>query len=35
MAGVSWGYDHANPLPIDELDAYLHEPAELLTLATR
>lgn len=35
MAGVSWGYDHANPLPIDELDAYLHEPGELISLATR
>ena len=30
--GVSWGYDAANPLPIAELDAYSHEPAELLNL---
>ena len=30
--GVSWGYDAANPLPIAELDAYIHEPAELLNL---
>ena len=28
--GVSWGYDRANPLRSDELDAYLHEPADLL-----
>ena len=30
--GVSWGYDKADPLPRDELDAYLHDPAELLAL---
>ena len=30
--GVSWGYDVANPLPVRELDAYLHNPAELLDL---
>ena len=30
--GVSWGYDAANPLPVHELDAYLHNPAELLDL---
>ncbi len=32
MVGVSWGYDQAAPLPIDELDAYIHEPCELLAL---
>lgn len=30
--GVSWGYDAARPLPIAELDAYIHEPSELLGL---
>ena len=30
--GVSWGYDSANPLCPDELDAYIHEPGELLGL---
>lgn len=30
FVGVSWGYDEAIPLPIDELDAYIHEPRELL-----
>lgn len=30
--GVSWGYDKADPLPRDKLDAYLHDPEELLTL---
>ena len=30
--GVSWGYDAENPLPAHELDAYLHDPAELLDL---
>ena len=30
--GVSWGYDKADPLPHDKLDAYLHDPAELLAL---
>ena len=30
--GVSWGYDAANPLPVDELDAYIHDPLELLDL---
>jgi phosphoglycolate phosphatase len=30
--GVSWGYDAALPLPIDELDCYIHDPVELLTL---
>ena len=28
--GVSWGYDKALPLPIDELDAYIHSMDELL-----
>ena len=28
--GVSWGYDASNPLPLDQLDAYIHDPAELL-----
>ena len=30
--GVSWGYDAALPLPLDELDAYIHEASELLKL---
>ena len=30
--GVSWGYDQAAPLLIAELDAYVREPYELLTL---
>lgn len=30
--GVSWGYDAANPLCADDLDAYIHEPSELLAL---
>ena len=30
--GVSWGYDAASPLPVAELDAYIHEPSELLGL---
>ena len=30
IAGVSWGYDSANPLPADELDAYIHRADELL-----
>lgn len=30
--GVSWGYDQAAPLPLDELDAYVHAPRELLAL---
>ncbi|HAM16468.1 MAG TPA: HAD family hydrolase [Eggerthellaceae bacterium] len=30
--GVSWGYDKTEPLPRDELDAYLCDPAELLAL---
>ena len=30
--GVSWGYDAARPLPAAELDAYIHEPSELLNL---
>ena len=30
--GVSWGYDAALPLPVEELDAYIHEPSELLKL---
>ena len=33
--GVSWGYDKVDPLPQDELDAYVYEPAELLALATQ
>lgn len=32
--GVSWGYDAALPLPIDELDAYIHDPHELLRLCS-
>ena len=28
--GVSWGYDKADPLPREELDVYLRDPAELL-----
>ena len=31
IIGVSWGYDKAAPLPLDELDAYIHDPRELLT----
>ena len=31
--GVSWGYDKAQPLPISDLDYYIHDPAELLDLA--
>lgn len=30
--GVSWGYDAARPLPVDELDAYVRDPHELLEL---
>ena len=30
--GVSWGYDSVNPLPLDELDAYISAPSELLRL---
>ncbi len=30
--GVSWGYDAARPLPVDELDAYIHDPRDLLKL---
>jgi len=30
VIGVSWGYDAALPLPIDELDAYIHDASELL-----
>ena len=30
--GVSWGYDKTEPLPRDELDAYLRDPSELLAL---
>ena len=30
LIGVSWGYDAANPLPLSELDAYIHAPSELL-----
>ena len=29
--GVSWGYDKAAPLNRDDLDAYIHDPAELLS----
>ena len=32
VVGVSWGYDVALPLPIEELDAYIHEASELLDL---
>ena len=28
--GVSWGYDSVAPLPQAELDAYIHDPAELV-----
>ena len=28
--GVSWGYDAAAPLPVGELDAYMHAPGELV-----
>ena len=28
--GVSWGYDHTNPLREEDLDAYLHDPSDLL-----
>ena len=31
--GVSWGYDKALPLPIDKLDAYIHDAGELLAIA--
>lgn len=31
--GVSWGYDLAEPLPIDELDAYVRKPRDLLAIA--
>ena len=30
IVGVSWGYDKALPMPIDDLDGYIHEPHELL-----
>ena len=30
--GVSWGYDATQPLCPDDLDAYIHEPSELLRL---
>ena len=30
--GVSWGYDASSPLPIAELDVYINNPGELLTL---
>lgn len=30
VVGVSWGYDKVLPLPIDELDGYIHEARELL-----
>ena len=33
--GVSWGYDAANPLPVGQLDAYVHEPSELLAFCRR
>ena len=29
--GVSWGYDKVAPLPQGDLDAYVHDPVELLT----
>ncbi|MBQ9003507.1 MAG: HAD family hydrolase [Eggerthellaceae bacterium] len=32
--GVSWGYDKTEPLPRDELDAYLRDPAEFVPLCT-
>lgn len=28
--GVSWGYDAANPLSVADLDAYIHDPSDLL-----
>lgn len=31
--GVSWGYDKALPLPIDQLDAYVHQASELVEYA--
>lgn len=31
IVGVSWGYDEALPMPIDELDGYIHDARELLT----
>ena len=30
--GVSWGYDAALPLPVRQLDAYVHTPAQLIGL---
>ena len=30
--GVSWGYDAVSPLPIEQLDAYIHDPLELQNL---
>ena len=30
IVGVSWGYDKALPMPIAELDGYIHEAHELL-----
>jgi hypothetical protein len=29
---VAWGYAKASPLPVETLDAYIHEPGELLDL---
>ena len=31
--GVSWGYSAALPLPVEQLEAYIHQPAELLEFA--
>ena len=33
--GVSWGYDKALPLPVEELDAYVHDASELVEIAER
>ena len=30
--GVSWGYDGADPLPVGSVDAYIHDPSELIAL---
>ena len=30
--GVAWGYDHANPLRIGDLDVFIREPSELCNL---
>ena len=30
VVGVSWGYDKALPMPVADLDGYIHEASELL-----